>query len=112
MRPVNKGESPYQFIKDYKDAQSFLENRIGIYCSYCEMPIINAPEVEHIVSKTNGGDKTKWENLLLGCKYCNSRKLSITTPIMQENIYGRIVIIRRLRIHTMVLYQKWRRKGC
>lgn len=81
MRPVNKGESPYQFIKDYKDAQSFLENRIGIYCSYCEMPIINAPEVEHIVSKTNGGDKTKWENLLLGCKYCNSRKLSITTPI-------------------------------
>lgn len=84
MRPVNKGESPYQTITDYKKALPYLEKRIGSYCSYCEMPIFHVPEVEHMVSKSKGGDVTAWSNLLLGCKYCNSRKSTETTPLNVE----------------------------
>ena len=83
MRPVNKGESPYQTIKDYAEAMPYLEKRLGKYCSYCEFPIKHVPEVEHIVSKANGGDRTDWKNLLLGCKYCNTRKSKTISP---ENV--------------------------
>lgn len=78
MRPVNKGTAPKVF-SDYKEAEPFLEDVIGQYCSYCEMPISNAPEVEHIVSKSKGGSWTDWSNLLLSCKYCNTRKATKVT---------------------------------
>lgn len=81
MRPVNKGMSPYRTIRDYSEALPYLERRIGLYCSYCEFRIDHVPEVEHISSKSKGGDRTAWTNLLLGCKYCNSRKSNQTTPL-------------------------------
>ena len=80
MRPVDKGESPYNTIKKYQDALPYLGEKIGYYCSYCEFPIKHVPEVEHVVSKSKGGDITDWKNLLLGCKYCNARKSANTTP--------------------------------
>jgi len=80
MRPVNKGKSPYTKIKDYKEALPFLEEKLGSYCSYCEFPITHVPEVEHVVSKSRGGEKLSWSNLLLSCKYCNSTKKNKTTP--------------------------------
>lgn len=79
MRPIDKGESPYKTIKSYQDILPYLEEKIGLYCSYCEMPIIHVPEVEHMISRKHGGDWTAWSNLLLGCKYCNSRKAAKTT---------------------------------
>ncbi|MCI8856627.1 MAG: HNH endonuclease [Clostridiaceae bacterium] len=82
MRPINKGVSPYKKIPNYSDALPFLEKCIGLYCSYCEFRIDRVPEVEHIISKSEGGDKTAWDNLLLGCKYCNSRK---SKKITQHN---------------------------
>ena len=80
MRPVDKGESPYESIKEYQEALPYLAKKIGLYCSYCEMPIKHVPEIEHKVSKTRGGELTAWSNLSLGCKYCNARKLTKTTP--------------------------------
>lgn len=80
MRPVNKGASPYTTIREYSEALPYLEERIGLYCSYCGMPIIHVPEIEHISSKSAGGDLTNWDNLLLGCKYCNSRKKAHVNP--------------------------------
>ncbi len=77
MRPINKGRSPYSTISAYNEALPFLESAIGLYCSYCEYPIGHAPEVEHIVSKSAGGELTAWENLLVSCKYCNTRKKAI-----------------------------------
>lgn len=74
MRPINKGISPYKNIARYEDAEQYLNERIGRYCSFCEIPIFHVPEVEHKEGKKSGGDKTKWENLLYGCKYCNTRK--------------------------------------
>lgn len=79
MRPINKGVSPYDKISDYSDALPFLEEKIGLYCSYCEFCINHVPEVEHVISKSESGDKTAWGNLLLGCKYCNTRKSKKTT---------------------------------
>ena len=74
MRPVDKGMSPYQTISAYADALPHLEKAIGCYCSYCEMPLAHVPEVEHKESKNSGGSLTDWNNLLLACKYCNTRK--------------------------------------
>lgn len=86
MRPVDKGSSsPYEKNKVYQDALTYLEERIGLYCSYCEMPIKHVPEVEHIVAKSRGGDLTAWSNLLLACKYCNTRKLAEVTPETKED---------------------------
>lgn len=74
MRPVDKGAAPTKIFKEYKDAESFLEERIGVYCSFCEFHIQHTPEVEHREAKSEGGDELAWENLLLSCKYCNTRK--------------------------------------
>ena len=74
MRPIDKGESPYRKIGNYQEAEPYLNKRIGRYCSFCEMPIFHVPEVEHREGKASGGDLTAWENLLYGCKYCNTRK--------------------------------------
>ena len=46
MRPVDKGEAPQEYTQ-YKDAEKDLEARLGAYCSFCEMAINHAPEVEH-----------------------------------------------------------------
>ena len=74
MRPVQKGSSPYTTITDYKQARPYLKDRIGLYCSYCGFEISHAGQVEHVSSKHWGGSLTGWDNLLLGCQHCNSRK--------------------------------------
>lgn len=74
MRPVNKGEAPDIEFKEYQEAEPYLEERLGAYCSFCELPINHVPEVEHKEAKAGGGAETAWDNLLLSCKYCNTRK--------------------------------------
>lgn len=74
MRPIDKGISPYKKIEEYQDAEPYLSDRIGRYCSFCEMRINHALAVEHKESKKSGGALTEWSNLLLSCVYCNSRK--------------------------------------
>jgi len=74
MRPVHKGDSPYLTINHYSEAQEFLLERLGYYCSYCELPIKHVPHVEHVECKHRGGSETNWNNLLLACSHCNSSK--------------------------------------
>lgn len=74
MRPVDKGNAPRTDYKKYQDAEPDLEKRLGPYCSFCEMCINHVPEVEHLEAKSEGGKELDWENLLLSCKYCNTRK--------------------------------------
>lgn len=74
MRPIDKGVSPYKAIGKYQEAEPYLEDKIGRYCSFCEMRVNNSLAVEHKESKNSGGALTDWSNLLLGCTYCNSRK--------------------------------------
>lgn len=77
MRPVNKGETPDKVFKKYQEAEPYLEERVGPYCSFCEFPINHVPEVEHKEARARGGEELAWENLLLSCKYCNTRKSTI-----------------------------------
>jgi HNH endonuclease len=62
-------------FKEYGDAKPHLVDRIGLYCSYCELPIPNQPAVEHILPKSQHPELQRtWCNFLLACAYCNSIK--------------------------------------
>jgi hypothetical protein len=73
MRCVDKGVNLTPYAK-YRDAMPYLVQRIGPFCSYCEMEISNEPDVEHVRPKTLGGAALLLENFLLGCKKCNKIK--------------------------------------
>ena len=52
-----------------------LIDRIGDYCSYCEIPIPSGPDVEHVQPKKHHTDLIcSWDNFLLACSNCNSIK--------------------------------------
>lgn len=87
MRPVTKGEAPDKKFKKYQEAEPYLEERLGAYCSFCEMSINHVPEVEHKEAKARGGDEMAWENLLLSCKYCNTRKGTIVAKGDKEKYF-------------------------
>lgn len=78
MRPVNKGVSTKTYTQ-YKDSRWDLFEKIGMYCSYCEMSLTNMPEIEHVVPVANGGNPLEWDNFLLSCKYCNTNKSNDNT---------------------------------
>jgi hypothetical protein len=80
MRPVDKGIAP-QVYTDYGQARHDLAERIGYYCSYCEMKVYNSIEVEHILPQNQGGAVLIWNNFLLSCKYCNTIKSDHNTNI-------------------------------
>ena len=87
MRPVERGAWPVDvsgarvvFAK-YGEAQPGLIERIGRYCSYCEMRLDNLPAVEHVSPKKRDPERERdWENLLLACAYCNSHKSNRPKP--------------------------------
>ena len=73
MRPVERGAAPAIYTH-HGQARHNLSDRIGYYCSYCEMGVNNMIEVEHIHPMANGGNPVAWNNFLLSCKYCNTVK--------------------------------------
>jgi uncharacterized protein (TIGR02646 family) len=78
MRPVDKGQAPREY-SDYADAGPDLQDQIGGYCSYCERYIETHLAVEHVrPKKPDGvlmpGRLLDWDNFLLACVHCNSRK--------------------------------------
>ena len=101
MRPVNKGYAPEKEYKHYQDALSDLEVRLGPYCSFCEMVIQHVPEVEHREAKSAGGEELKWDNLLLACKYCNTRKGARVKKAIKESISGQMRMIHFTLIYMI-----------
>lgn len=87
MRPIEKGEHPLTRVQgkkmvltDYKKAIPVLKNRTGLYCHICEMrsPFL---AIEHIKPQDHFPRLiSHWDNFLLVCTYCNSRKLE-TIPL-------------------------------
>lgn len=81
MRPVDKGEHPLDNsgnpirYTDYRMARRELINRLGEFCSYCEMHLDASLAVEHVQPKSlNQNLEFSWNNLLLSCVNCNSTK--------------------------------------
>lgn len=68
MRTIDKGRNE-KIVSDYKQFRDDLVERIGCYCSYCEMKIDNQPDVEHVVSKSitdmasSTGFPSLWANI-------------------------------------------------
>ena len=78
--PIDNSGEKIRFSK-YGEAKPFLIEQTGRYCHFCEIPVVNSPAVEHIKPNECENNKNKyknlrnrWENLLLICTYCNSRK--------------------------------------
>lgn len=79
MRPITRGTAPRTY-RAYGDAIGDLEERLGIYCSYCERRLPTSLAVEHVVPKSlEPALETSWDNFLLGCTNCNSVKLAQPT---------------------------------
>jgi len=81
MRPINKGNIPTnkdgvdKEYTSYRQAKDDLRDRLGSFCSYCEMNIDNQPDIEHISPKSKNPElENDWENFLLACKPCNILK--------------------------------------
>lgn len=74
MRPIDKSITP-TWSGDYSGARPHLLNRLGKYCSYCELKLSTGLHVEHVESRDSFLDKANdWANFLLACVHCNSTK--------------------------------------
>lgn len=74
MRPVDKGTNTKTF-KEYPQARGDMLDRLGQYCSYCEMKLPTSLAVEHVNPKSLHPQlQNKWDNFLLACTNCNSTK--------------------------------------
>ncbi len=78
MRPVDRGAVPVdeagviRVFAHYHQVRDPLIQRIGDYCSYCEVALNASIDVEHVrPKKPNPGLALTWNNFLLGCDYCN-----------------------------------------
>lgn len=81
MRPVERGKlptddqgNPKTFTK-YAQARQDLIDRMGEFCSYCEMHLDASLAIEHVQPKSlNPNLELNWGNFLLACTNCNSTK--------------------------------------
>lgn len=81
MRPVVRGDLPVddagdpKVFADYKEARDDLIDRMGDFCSYCEVALHSTIDVEHVLPKSlNPALELTWTNFLLACTNCNSIK--------------------------------------
>lgn len=85
MRPIDKGACPEtspgvrKMVGRYADWRKDLIDRIGSYCAYCNMPLTQALQVDHVVPKVPvpgmpAGPQLDWNNMILACGPCNRAK--------------------------------------
>ena len=61
MRPIDKGPVPLRddgtpkVVNNYKDWRRDLLKRIGPYCCYCNIPLYDSPQVEHVIAQDIDG---------------------------------------------------------
>lgn len=59
----------------YRTALNSLKAQLGSYCSYCERPLADRAEVEHMCAEAQYPQWIlSWENFLLACPFCNGTK--------------------------------------
>lgn len=92
MRPIDRGDIPLdnkgkpKVVSEYTYWRADLLDRLGDYCSYCEMPVTHSIEVEHIQPKSlEPLLRLEWTNLLISCGSCNRKKSD--TPVDSKAFY-------------------------
>lgn len=68
-----------------RELQQMHEDQGGL-CAYCETPLNNGYDVDHMIPLVRGGCND-WTNLALACATCNRRKGSMTA---EEFVEGRL----------------------
>ena len=99
MRPVARGPHPQDadgrdvHYRTYAQARRELIQRLGEYCSYCEMHQDASLAVEHVRPKKPPDDvavdqtrELDWNNFLLSCPNCNSTKGN-TDVVMNDYLW-------------------------
>lgn len=87
MRPIIRGACPQDknganvVFADYPNARRDMIDRLGEYCSYCEMQLDASLAIEHVRPKKPAtaaavivSRALDWDNFLLACTNCNSTK--------------------------------------
>ena len=75
MRPVTRGDAPPGAGTYEEMRPTLIHERLGCYCSYCEFPVEHQAHAEHVVPKDRfPGWRDRWDNLIVSCTWCNSRK--------------------------------------
>jgi hypothetical protein len=60
---------------EYRKAAPYLLDDIGRYCAYCELPVHEPLQIEHVLPKSQYPTfALEWDNFLPACTGCNSRK--------------------------------------
>lgn len=86
MRPINKGSTPLIDgnpirVSNYRNWRRHLIDRIGFYCSFCNMRLNDSPQVEHVTAQDlDPSLELEWSNMLLACGPCNRSKSAIPCP--------------------------------
>lgn len=86
MRPINKGSIPLFngnpiYVTNYRNWRRHLIDRIGFYCSFCNMRLNDSPQVEHVIAQDIDPTKAlEWDNMLLACGPCNRSKSADPCP--------------------------------
>jgi hypothetical protein len=80
--------------KDYRDYRPWLEDEFLFRCSYClkrqKWARTDIWSVDHLVPQTDAPDREcDYENLVLTCQWCNSRKLADSVPDPVAVAYGK-----------------------
>jgi 5-methylcytosine-specific restriction endonuclease McrA len=71
IRLVNYIKLPYAKLAQNKPSRTMIYKRDGHKCQYCGST--KELTIDHIIPRSRGGEDT-WENLVVACMPCNSRK--------------------------------------
>lgn len=87
MRPINRGNIPTlanglpKTVSNYRSWRADLIDRLGFYCCFCNMPLKDSPQVEHVIAQDIDDMKAlNWDNMLLACGPCNRTKSATPCP--------------------------------
>ena len=71
IRLVNYIKLPYEKLMQNKPSRAMIYKRDGHKCQYCGST--KNLTIDHIIPRSRGGEDT-WENLVVACNPCNTRK--------------------------------------
>lgn len=86
MRPIFKGAIPVvngtaKTVNDYKEWRSDLIGRLGPFCCFCNIPLKDSIQVEHVIAQDiDNSRRLDWDNMLLACGPCNRSKSNKPCP--------------------------------